>query len=45
MLCAYTRPMQISGERLQDNWSSGFSYWQGTIQASYATALVGVWAL
>ena len=24
MLCAYTRPMQISGERLQDHWSSGF---------------------
>ena len=26
MLCAYTRPMQISGERLQDHWSSGFKY-------------------
>ena len=25
MLCAYTRPMQISGERLQDHWSSGYS--------------------
>ena len=24
MLCAYTRPMQISGERLQDHWSSGY---------------------
>ena len=27
---------KISGERLQDHWSSGFRYWQGTIQASYA---------
>ena len=28
MLCAYTRPMQISGERLQDHWSSGFTVWR-----------------
>ena len=26
MLCAYTRPMQISGERLQDHWSSGLAH-------------------
>ena len=25
MLCAYTNEAQISGERLQDHWSSGFS--------------------
>ena len=33
MLCAYTRPMQISGERLQDHWSSGYYMLGGNLRS------------